>query len=131
MKKFYNHFEIKLLFQSNHSNHFNHSIVSMSPAEIHYHYIATNLADASESKMFGAKCLKAPNGKALALYWQECMVFKLTGDAASSALSLDGASVFTPAEGRPMNGWIQIPFDYVDQWETFAAQSLAYVREIK
>lgn len=103
----------------------------MSPAEELYHQIASELPDATESKMFGAKCLKAPNGKALAMYWQECMVFKLTGDAASEALSLDGANVFTPAADRPMNGWIQIPFDYADRWKVFAALALAYVREIQ
>ena len=103
----------------------------MSPAELLYHEIAANLADARESKMFGAKCLKAPNGKAFSLYWHECMVFKLHGEAASEALSLDGAQLFTPAEGRPMGGWIQVPFDYADRWNEFAEAALAYVREIK
>ena len=102
----------------------------MSPAETLYHQIAAELPDATESKMFGAKCLKAPNGKALALYYKECMVFKLRGDAADEALSLDGAQMFTPMEGRPMNGWIQVPFDYADRWKGLAEEALAYVREI-
>ena len=103
----------------------------MSPAETLYHQIAVELPDAVESKMFGAKCLKAPNGKAFAMYWQECMVFKLTGDAESDALSLDGVQVFTPMEGRPMGGWIQVPYSYAGQWKGFAEQALAYVRELK
>lgn len=103
----------------------------MSPAEIRYHQIASELSDSTESKMFGAKCLKAPNGKALAMYWKECMVFKLTGGAATDALSLDGAQMFTPMEGRPMNGWIQVPFEYAERWKGFAEEALAYVREIK
>src|SRR5690349_24706290 len=104
----------------------------MSPAETLYHQIAAELPDAMESKMFGAKCLKAPNGKALALYWQECMVFKLQGEAAGEAMSLDGVQVFAPAADRPpMNGWIQVPFDYADRWKEFAESALAYVREIK
>lgn len=103
----------------------------MSPAETLYHQIAAELPDSTESKMFGAKCLKAPNGKALALFWREYMVFKLTGDAAADALSLDGAQMFTPMEGRPMNGWIQVPFDYAERWKGFAEEALAYVREIK
>lgn len=103
----------------------------MSLAEIRYHQIASELSDSTESKMFGAKCLKAPNGKALALFWREYMVFKLTGDAAAEALSLDGAQMFTPMEGRPMNGWIQVPFEYVERWKGFAEEALAYVREIK
>ncbi len=103
----------------------------MSPAETLYHQIASELPDAVESKMFGAKCLKAPNGKALAFYRKECMVFKLTGAAAEEALSLDGAQMFNPMEGRPMNGWIQVPFDYADRWKGMAEEALAYVREIK
>lgn len=103
----------------------------MSPAETLYHQIATELPEAVESKMFGAKCLKAPNGKALAMFWKECMVFKLTGDAADDALSLDGAQVFTPAEGRPMNGWILVPYDYADRWKDLTEMALAYVREIE
>ncbi len=103
----------------------------MSPAETLYHQIAAELPDAVESKMFGAKCLKAPNGKALAMFWKECMVFKLTGDAADEALSLDGAQVFTPAENRPMNGWILVPFDYAERWKGLTEEALAYVRKIE
>ena len=102
----------------------------MSPAEALYHQIAGQLPDAKKSKMFGAQCLKAPNGKAFAMFWKEFMVFKLTGDAASEALSLDGAQVFTPMDNRPMNGWIQVPFGYAPQWPGFAEQALAYVRLI-
>ena len=103
----------------------------MSAAETLYHQIAAEMPDAKESKMFGAKCLKAPNGKALAMFWKEYMVFKLTGDAADEALSLDGAQVFTPMDNRPMNGWIEVTFDYADRWKDLAEEALAYVREIK
>ncbi|HLP94791.1 MAG TPA: hypothetical protein VK168_12185 [Saprospiraceae bacterium] len=37
----------------------------MSPSESLYHKIADARPDAVKSKMFGAQCLKAPNGKAL------------------------------------------------------------------
>lgn len=102
----------------------------MSPAEIRYHQIAAELPDSKESKMFGAKCLKAPNGKAFAMYWKECMVFKLPGEAAADALSLDGAQVFCPAEGRPMHGWIQVPMDYEAHWKGMAEAALMYVRNL-
>jgi len=102
----------------------------MSTAESLYHQIAGQLPDAKKSKMFGALCLKAPNGKAFAMFWKEFMVFKLSGDAASEALSLDGAQVFTPMDNRPMNGWIQVPFSYAARWPGFAEQALAYVRLI-
>jgi len=42
----------------------------MSPAETLYHELALELPDAKESKMFGSKCLKVPNGKAFAVYWK-------------------------------------------------------------
>lgn len=103
----------------------------MSPAETLYHEIALELPDAKESKMFGSKCLKAPNGKAFAVYWKGYMIFKLKGDAADDALSLDGAQMFTPMEGRPMNGWIQVPFDYADRWKGMAEEALVYVRTIE
>lgn len=103
----------------------------MSPAEKLYHEIAAELPDATESKMFGAKCLKAPNGKALAMFWKGCMIFKLRGEAAEEALSLDGAQVFTPMDNRPMNGWIQVSFDYAERWKGLTEEALAYVREIK
>ena len=51
--------------------------------------------------------------------------------AAEEALSLDGAQIFTPMEGRPMNGWIQVSFDYADRWKGMSEAALAYVREIK
>ena len=103
----------------------------MSSAEKLYHQIAAELPDATESKIFGAKCLKAPNGKALAMFWKECMTFKLRGEAAEEALSLDGAQVFTPMDNRPMNGWIQIPFIYAERWKELAEEALGYVREIE
>lgn len=103
----------------------------MSPAETLYHQIADQMPDTQKSKMFGALCLKAPNGKAYVMFWQEYMVFKLTGDAEADALSLDGAHVFTPMDNRPMNGWIQVPFRYADKWKGFAERALAYVRELK
>lgn len=103
----------------------------MTPAETRYHEIADAIPDVAKGKMFGAQCLKAPNGKALAMFWKENMVFKLTGDAADEAMSLDGAGMFTPAEGRPMNGWILVPFDYADKWKSFAEAAMAYVRALE
>lgn len=103
----------------------------MTPAETLYQQIADEMPDAKQSKMFGARCLKAPNGKALAMFWKEYMVFKLQGDTAEEALSLDGAQMFSPMDGRAMNGWVQVPFDYADRWKRFAEEALAYVRTIE
>ena len=103
----------------------------MSEAETIYHNIAEALPDAKPGKMFGAQCLKAPNGKALAFFYKDEMVFKLTGDAEQEALALDGAHYFDPMGGRPMNGWVQVAFHYADRWPEFAAQALEYVRTLR
>jgi hypothetical protein len=103
----------------------------MTNAEELYHEIASKLPNTTKGKMFGALCIKAANGKALAMFWKEYMIFKLDGEAQKDALSLDGASVFTPAEGRPMNGWILVPYSYANQWQSLAEQALSYVKDIK
>jgi hypothetical protein len=103
----------------------------MSNAEECYHTIVAQIHDASPSKMFGTLCAKTPNGKAAVMYWKEAMVFKLTGDDEKEALAYDGASVFEPSDGRKMNGWIVLPYDYKDKWAYFAEKSVAYVKELK
>lgn len=100
----------------------------MSDAETLYHNIAESLPDAKPGKMFGAQCLKAPNGKALAFFYKDEMVFKLTGEAAEEALALDGAHYFNPMGDRAMNGWVQVSFHYAERWPEFAEAALAYVR---
>lgn len=56
------------------------------------------------------------------------MVFKLTGDAFNEAFSLDGAQLFDPSgKKRPMKEWVQVPFDYSDNWEKFAREAMKYV----
>ena len=103
----------------------------MSNAEELYHAIVAQLPDAKPSKMFGALCAKTPNGKAAFMFWKEAMIFKLTGEDEKEALAYDGASVFTPMEGRPMNGWILLPYDYKDKWTYFAEKSVAFVKDLK
>lgn len=96
-----------------------------------YHQIADSTPDAVKGKMFGAQCIKAPNGKAAAMYYKGEMVFKLTGDAAAEALSLDGAHMFNPMGDRPMNGWIQVPFHYADRWPQYAALSVEFAKTLR
>jgi hypothetical protein len=103
----------------------------MTKSEEFYHEIIAQLPEAIPSKMFGALCAKTINGKAAVMYWKEAMVFKLTGEDESEALALDGASVFSPADGRKMNGWILIPYDYKDKWLYFAEKSVDFVKNLK
>ena len=106
----------------------------MCDAETLYHQIADALSGNKKSKLFGCQCVKALNGKAAFFYWPkaESAVFKLQGDAAQEALALDGAHYFQPKSERPpMNGWVQLSFDYADRWPAYAALALAYVQTLR
>lgn len=88
------------------------------------------IAEAEQSQMFGKPCYKI-GSKAFVCFFQECMVFKLTGDAHGTALSLVGATLFDPSgKGRAMKEWVQVPFEQSAQWPTFTRSALEYVRPI-
>jgi hypothetical protein len=103
----------------------------MTDAEDLYHRIAAGLPDAKEGKMFGALCIKAPNGKAGVMFWKGDMVFKLEGASLQEVLALDGAEIFTPAEGRPMGGWVRVPYRHAGRWPELAAESMELVAKLK
>jgi len=103
----------------------------MSEAEQLFHELATTLPNATESRMFGAMCIKAPNGKAAAMFWKGDMVFKTDKTTEPDLLSLDGAHVFSPAEGKKMGGWIVVPFHYKYHWKTFTQSSLQLATSAK
>lgn len=99
----------------------------MIPEET-YLSIGRGLEGAQQSQMFGKPCFKS-NGKAFICFFDNQLVFKLTGDAHKEALSLDGAQLFDPSgKKRPMKEWVQVPFDYVDKWQEFAQEAMNYVR---
>lgn len=100
-------------------------------AEELFHRIARDIPDAKESKMFGALCIKAPNGKAAAMFYDNCMVFKLRDEDEHEAVNLDGAHVFDPMGNRPMRGWIQVPYAHADRWPELAEKSMEYVRTLQ
>jgi hypothetical protein len=103
----------------------------MTKAEDLFHHIAAQSPDAKESKMFGALCIKAPNGKASAMLYKDDMVFKLNGEALKETLSLDGAQLFDPMGTRPMGGWVQLPLAYESQWFEIAKISYEQVKAIE
>lgn len=58
------------------------------------------------------------------------MVFKLSGESHLKALSLKGSQLFDPSgKNRPMKEWVQVPFEYSEQWSTFAKAAMEYVKE--
>jgi hypothetical protein len=103
----------------------------MTKEEQLFHDIATRLPDTKEGKMFGALCIKAANGKALAILWKNDMIFKLDRVALQEALSLAGAKLFEPMDNRPMREWVQLSFDYSGRWLELAKKAQEYVANIK
>ena len=104
---------------------------SMTKGEELYHKIASGIPGVTESKMFGALCLKAANGKAGVMYWKEYIVFKLESKDEQEVLKLEGAKVFTPMDNRPMNGWVQVPGMHMARWQHYAELAMDYVKKIE
>ena len=81
----------------------------MTKEEKLYTEIGQSLDGAEQSQMFGKPCFKI-NGKAFVCFFQDCMVFKLTGNDHAAALKLKGAILFDPSgKGRAMKVWGQVP----------------------
>ena len=81
--------------------------------------------------MFGALCIKAPNGKASAMFYKDNMIFKLTDEPLTEILKLEGAKLFDPMGNRPMSGWVQLPYSYAHKWPEIAKISFEQVKELK
>ncbi len=103
----------------------------MTKSEELFHKIASEIPDTKESKMFGALCIKAPNGKAGVMFWHEDMIFKLEDEDLKKALGLKGAKIFEPMSNRPMGGWVQLSFDHSKKWKELAKKSMDYVKTLK
>lgn len=99
----------------------------MAKEETLYLSIGQKMKGAEESQMFGKPCFKV-NGKAFICFFQNEMVFKLTGDMHKDALSLNGSQLFDPSgKKRPMKEWVQVPFTHQDKWATYAKAAMKYV----
>lgn len=103
----------------------------MTKAEELYHKICSEIPDTKESKMFGALCLKAPNGKAGVMFYKDDIVFKLMPGDEKTAMKLKGAKLFDPMGGRPMSGWVQVSYEHAAKWKGFAEKAMAYVKTLK
>lgn len=92
----------------------------MSRPESAYHRAVEGITSAVSSQMFGKLCYKI-NGKAFVCFFQDCMVFKLSGEIHKQTLLLKGAVLFDPsAKGRAMKDWVQVPYVYEKQWKSLA-----------
>src|SRR4051794_37279854 len=99
----------------------------MTKAEEYFTSLASAVPDLVPGKMFGALCLKAPNGKSAAMMWKDSIVVKLKDHDLSQASHLPGIQPFEPMEGKPMKEWVQIPFTLKDHWKKYLLISLQNV----
>src|SRR4051812_37682432 len=99
----------------------------MSKEEELYLELGRKTKGAKESQLFGKPCFKV-NGKAFICLFEKCMVFKLNGKHHKEALALDGSKLFDPSgKKRPMKEWVQVPYDYNDQWKKLTKAAFEYV----
>lgn len=106
----------------------NRLLTIMNKEETLYIEIASGLPDAVQSQMFGKPCFKI-NGKAFACFFQDCMVFKLTGATHAEAIKLEGAQLFDPSgKGRAMKEWVQVPYAHKEAWKKLTLAAYNYVK---
>jgi hypothetical protein len=99
----------------------------MTKEETTYIEAGRKVTGAEQSQMFGKPCFKI-NGKAFISFFENEMVFKLTGDEHEKALSLDGARLFDPSgKKRPMKEWVQVPGSHAAEWPKLAKAAAKYV----
>ena len=95
-----------------------------------YEEIAAGLAERAgvkASSMFGMPTLKL-DGKALAGVYGDAMVFKLSGEAHTAALRLEGAHLFDPSGmGRPMKAWVVVPAAHATEWARLASMAMSEI----
>jgi hypothetical protein len=101
----------------------------MTVAEKTYTEIGNSIKSIEISQLFGKPALKI-NGKAFACFFQDCMVFKLTGETHAQALGLKKSKLFDPSgANRPMKEWVQVTFESKNQWPLLAKEAMAYVKK--
>ena len=79
--------------------------------------------DVVGASTFGMQSVKRRDGEAFAGLFGDDMVLKLAGDAHEKALALDGARLFEPMAGQPMQAWVQVPQTHETQWAELARKA--------
>lgn len=102
----------------------------MGKAQDLFESICENTPGTKRSSMFGAPCLKTPNGKAAVCLYKDFLVVKPDPESLKDILALDGVGMFDPMDGRPMNGWAQVSLDYADRWQEFTNIAVDWVSKI-
>ena len=96
----------------------------------HFESIGEGILDSVRGQLFGKPCFKMGK-KAYVCFFENCMVFKLTGEMHTAALSLPQAQLFNPShKGRPMKEWVQLPYTSIEEWHFYASAAAQYVGQI-
>ena len=91
--------------------------------------IGQKISGTEQSQLFGKPCIKI-NRKAFLAFFQNEMVFKLSGDVHEKALKLEGAKLFDPSgKDHPMKEWVQVPYQHNKDWSKFAKAAAKLVTE--
>jgi hypothetical protein len=89
----------------------------------------TAIKGAVRGNLFGKICFKI-NSKPFVCFFENCMVFKLTGETHKAAMAMKGALLFDPShKGRPMKEWVQVPYTHKKIWPELTKKALSYVKE--
>ncbi len=93
-----------------------------------FNEVGKSIDGAAPGNLFGKPCFKV-EGKAFACYFEQCMVFKLSGETHRKALSLKDSKLFDPSKkGRPMKEWVQVHYQHHQEWLKFAMEAMKYVQ---
>ena len=91
--------------------------------------LAKDIPEANEGNVFGALCIKAANGKAAAIFWQNSVLFKLDDKSQIEALGLEGATkgdhLYAPE--KPMKGWVKLPASQSGKWANFVIKAIKHL----
>jgi hypothetical protein len=95
-----------------------------------YDRLSSQIADQEGitlSLLFGKPCLKSGR-KAFAAFYQGDMVFKIgREEIAMLREKYIGSQQWDPSgKGRAMKDWLQVPFDYREDWAALAEQALTF-----
>ncbi len=83
-----------------------------------------------EGKWFGKQCINT-SGKAFTVLFDGDAAFKLTGDAHSAALQIEGARLFDPrGNGRAFKEWVHVPSAQSSRWSGLANNAQEYVSSL-
>lgn len=100
----------------------------MTEAHDYFIELGLSLPESVKGQLFGKPCFKI-KGKAFVCFFEDEMVFKLSGEAHSEAISLDGSQLFDPSKKkRAMKEWVQVSFEYKDRWASLLTEAYDYVK---